>query len=277
MSGNLKITILVDNIAGENLTAEHGLALWVEAGTERIVFDTGQGAALAGNARELGIGLDQTGVLILSHGHYDHTGGIAQVTRDAGRTDVYCHPGVVQPRYSIRNGTPKPIQMPRESMSAMDRLPAYRLHWVLKPVSLCEEVGITGPIAREMSYEDVGGPFYLDREGKRPDPIEDDLALWVRTDDGLVVCVGCCHAGLVNTLNHILRLNPDSRIRAIIGGFHLVEASNRRLDQTIAALRSLEPDVVVPCHCTGQRAVTALSDGLGKRVSPGAAGKTYRF
>jgi len=277
MSGNLKITILVDNIAGQNLTAEHGLALWIEVGTERILFDTGQGVALAGNARELGIGLDRAGVLILSHGHYDHTGGIAQVTRHAGKMNVYCHPGVVQPRYSIRNGAPKPIEMPRESMSALDRLPDHRLHWVLEPVSLCEEIGITGPIARETSYEDVGGPFYLDREGKRPDSIEDDLALWVRTNDGLVVCVGCCHAGLVNTLNHILRLNPDSRIRAIIGGFHLIEASSQRLDQTIAALRSLEPDMVVPCHCTGQRAVTALSDGLGKRVSPGAAGKTCLF
>jgi 7,8-dihydropterin-6-yl-methyl-4-(beta-D-ribofuranosyl)aminobenzene 5'-phosphate synthase len=221
--------------------------------------------------------LDQAGVLILSHGHYDHTGGIPHVISNAGKMNVYCHPGVVQPRYSIRDGVPKPIEMPRESMSAVDQLPVHRLHWVLQPVLLSEEIGITGPIVRETSYEDVGGPFYLDREGKRPDPIEDDLALWIQTDDGLVICVGCCHAGLVNTLNHILRLNPGSKIRAIIGGFHLLDASSQRLDQTMAALRSLEPDTVVPCHCTGQRAVRALSDALGKRVSPGAAGKICLF
>lgn len=274
----MKVTILVDNSTGRpGLKTEHGLSLWIETEDRRILFDTGQGEALAANAHALGVNLGETEILVLSHGHYDHTGGIPQVLKIASRAEVYCHPGAVQSRNSIREGTPKPVQMQRESMAAMGGLPTQRLHWVLQPILQSRGVGITGPIPRETSYEDTGGPFYLDPEGKSADPIDDDLALWIQTDDGLIVCVGCCHAGLVNTINQVRRLKEGTRIRAIIGGFHLLDASRHRLDQTVAALQSLGPDIVVPCHCTGGHAVAVLRGALGERVSPGASGMTYRF
>lgn len=274
---HLKITILVDNQAGQGLAGEHGFALWIEAGTERILFDTGQGSALADNARKLGVGLERAGRIVLSHGHYDHTGGIPEATSRAPQAEVYCHPGVVLPRYSIRNGTPKPIQMPRESMTALDKLSVHRLHWVQQPVRLAEDVGITGPIPRETGFEDTGGPFYLDAEGKRPDPITDDLAVWIRTAAGLVVCVGCSHAGLLNTLNHVLRLNPGSRIRAVVGGFHLLNASVERVDRTIAGLQSLKPDRVVPCHCTGEDAAKRIGAAFGHDALLGQSGMRLQF
>ncbi|MDD5451902.1 MAG: MBL fold metallo-hydrolase [Desulfovibrionales bacterium] len=207
-----RITILVDNQAAPGLMSEHGLSLWIEAEDKRILFDTGQGSALAANASVLGVDLSEIDILVLSHGHYDHTGGIPQLLKVNKKVEAYCHPGVVQPRYAIRDGTPKPIQMPRESIVSINKLPAQRLHWVSQPLLLSERIGITGPIPRQTSYEDTGGPFFLDPEGRRVDPIDDDLALWVQTEDGLVICVGCCHAGLVNTLNHVRRLNKGSRV-----------------------------------------------------------------
>ncbi len=276
-SAPVRITILVDNQAGEGLAAEHGFSLWIETPDRRILFDTGQGGALRDNARRLGIDLAKTNILVLSHGHYDHTGGLAQVLAQGRDISVYCHPGVVLPRYSMRNDISKPIQMPPAAMAAMDLLPSRQLHWVVKPVLLSEKVGLTGHIPRGTSFEDPGGPFYLDLEGKRADSIDDDLALWIRTDEGVIVCVGCAHAGLVNTLHHIRGLNPGLRLRAVIGGFHLVNAGRERLEQTVAALRSFALDSVVPCHCTGQPAVALLRDGLGERVMPGAAGMTYQF
>jgi 7,8-dihydropterin-6-yl-methyl-4-(beta-D-ribofuranosyl)aminobenzene 5'-phosphate synthase len=81
----------------------------------------------------------------------------------------------------------------------------------------------------------------------------------------------------VNTLDHVRGLAGGQRIRAVIGGLHLIEASRRRLDRTIGALRLMEPDIIVPCHCTGEKAVAALKDAFGERVSPGAAGMTFRF
>jgi 7,8-dihydropterin-6-yl-methyl-4-(beta-D-ribofuranosyl)aminobenzene 5'-phosphate synthase len=268
MSAHAKVTILVDNQSGEGLVSEHGLSLWIETAGRRLLFDTGQGSALQNNAQKLGIRLDETDILVLSHGHFDHTGGVSQ---------VYCHPAAVQPRYSIRNGKPKPIQMPSESMSAIDKLPLEQIHWIQQPISLNDTIGITGPIPRETNFEDTGGPFYLDPQGKCADPIDDDLALWIRTDDGLVVCVGCSHAGAVNTLNDVCRLTGQNRIRAVIGGFHLLNANNRRLDLTVAALRSFSPGMVIPCHCTGERGVKAFQDAFDGRVIPGCTGMSFRW
>jgi len=272
-----KITILVDDQAGNELVAEHGLSLWIETEGKCILFDTGQGSALENNARVLGIDLQKTDILVLSHGHNDHTGGIPRILRQTRSADVYGHPGIMLPRYRFKNGMAEPIQIPGRSMEAIDELPLERLHWVQIPTILSDKIGLTGPIPRKTSFEDTGGSFYLDPQGTRPDPIEDDLALWIRTDEGVIVCVGCAHAGLVNTLNHVRRLNGGLRIRAVIGGFHLLNAGRERLDQTIIALQKAEPDMVVPCHCTGELAVAVLRNALGERVLSGAAGMIFLF
>jgi len=270
-------TILVDNRAGAGLVAERGLALWLQSGGRRILFDTGQGPALAANAPALRVDLRDCDALVLSHGHYDHTGGVSQVLGSADKVHIYCHPAALRPRYSIRDGMPRSIGMPPASAAAVAKLPVDKLHWVEQPVWLSERIGLTGVIPRETDYEDTGGPFFLDREARETDPIDDDLALWVRSDEGLVICVGCGHAGLVNTVRSVQRLNDGLRVHAIIGGFHLGSASEQRLSQTVAALRSLEPEVVVPCHCTGEKAVALLQRSLGERVLPGASGATYRW
>ena len=137
--------------------------------------------------------------------------------------------------------------------------------------------GLTGPIPRLSGFEDTGGPFYLDPEGTIPDPIEDDMALWIATDRGLVVCLGCAHAGVVNTLEHIIRLTGTDRILAVIGGLHLMSAGQERLDRTVTALRRLAPDRLFPCHCTGDAAAAFLTEALGERVGRAAAGMTLGF
>ena len=268
-----KVTVLVDNQTGEQLSAEHGLSLWIETSDTRVLFDTGQGTALQGNAQELGIVLDEADILVLSHGHYDHTGGVAHVLKHAQQLEVYCHPGVIQPRYSIRNGRPKSIQMPRESMAAIDNLPAQRLHWTTGASMLSQGIGITGPIPRDTCYEDTGGPFFLDPEGLRGDPIADDIALWIHTADGLVVFVGCCHAGLVNTVSYARNASGFNKVRGIIGGLHLQNASKDRLRQTCMKLLEWHLDFIVPCHCTGKAAVSYMRQKLGKNiVQPGHTG-----
>lgn len=275
MRNQSAVTILADNQAGDGFIQEHGLSLWIETPGRHILFDTGQGKALEWNARALGVDLSQTDVLVLSHGHYDHTGGVPHVLKQARPIEVYAHPGVIQNRYSIRDGIAKPVQIPREARAALDQLPARNLHWVTEAVWLDEDIGITGPIPRQTPYEDPGGPFYLDPEGQHADLIEDDLSLWIQTRKGLVICAGCCHAGLVNTLNHIRRLTQHDHIHAVIGGFHLLNANARRLEQTLAALRSFSPEWVVPCHCTGDLAIEALKTAFGGRMTTGHVGARY--
>jgi 7,8-dihydropterin-6-yl-methyl-4-(beta-D-ribofuranosyl)aminobenzene 5'-phosphate synthase len=272
-----KITVLIDNQASAGLIAEHGFSLWIETAGKRILFDTGQGRAFEKNAGALGIDLSTTDMLVLSHGHYDHTGGVSWGLHQAGRATLYCHPGVVHPRYNVQKGESKSLQMPHITMAAIDKLSWERVRWVRSSLMLTDTVGLTGPIQCETLFEDIGGRFFLDPDGLRPDPMDDEMALWIRTDQGLIVCVGCAHMGLVNTLYQVQNLNKGMRIRAVIGGFHLLQADESRLAQTVAALQDLELDLIVPCHCTGVHVIDYLCGAFAEKCCPGAAGKVYVF
>jgi 7,8-dihydropterin-6-yl-methyl-4-(beta-D-ribofuranosyl)aminobenzene 5'-phosphate synthase len=126
-------------------------------------------------------------------------------------------------------------------------------------------------VPRVTAYEDTGGPFFLDEAGKHADAIADDLSFWIRTRAGLVLCLGCCHAGVVNTLRHAVELSGEPRVLAVIGGMHLLHASQGRLDQTAEALEACGVSYLYPCHCTGEGAVSELRSRLGASVQPGYA------
>lgn len=267
-----ELTVLVDNQAGYGCLAEHGFALWIEHGDQRILLDTGQGPALEANARTLGIDLGRTDTLVLSHGHYDHTGAVPLVLGAAPESRVHCHPGVTEPRYSVAGGQARDIRMPLSSMRALGALSPERLHWSGQAREIGEGVGLSGHVPRTTDFEDAGGPFYFDPHALRPDPVSDDQALWIRTDKGLIVCLGCCHAGLVNTLAHIHQVTAKTRIRAVVGGLHLGAASTARLEKTGRVLREIGPDLLVLCHCTGQAATAYLRDHLDCPVHTGYSG-----
>lgn len=277
MTVSLKVTILVDNHAGPGLTSEHGLAFWIETGSTNILFDTGQGTALEPNAAALGVDLAAAHLVVLSHGHYDHTGGLPLVLGKAAQARVHCHPGVFGPRFSIRDGAARAIGMPAPAQAALKALPRLRLAQETRGVRWSEHLGLTGAVPRRAPFEDTGGPFFLDDGGRQPDPIDDDQAMWARTRDGLVVITGCCHSGLLNTLERVRAVAGAGRIHAIIGGFHLSAASEHRMAKTIEGLRAHDPARLIPCHCTGDGAVAALQAAFGDRVTPGATGQIHEW
>ena len=278
MLKEVTITILVDNLAREGLAAEHGFAVLIGAGGRKILFDTGQtGAVLGGNADALGEDLSGVEAMVLSHGHYDHTGGMPLALARAPGAAVWCHPGVFVPRWSLRDGQPREIGMPPAAREALTALPDGRLRRVTAPVPAVPGVWITGPVPRLDPFEDTGGPFFLDPEGTKPDLLPDDLSLWMETPEGVVVLTGCCHAGLMNTLMLVRNRTGGRPLRALLGGFHLVNAGDRRMARTLETLRTLNPATIVPCHCTGEAAVKVLQEAFGEKAAPGAAGMVLRF
>jgi 7,8-dihydropterin-6-yl-methyl-4-(beta-D-ribofuranosyl)aminobenzene 5'-phosphate synthase len=270
---DVQITIVVDNKSCGGLAVEHGFALWIEVPGHRILFDTGQGTALHANAARLGCDLSQVDTLVLSHGHYDHCGALSSVLNSAPTCRVYCHAGAFVPRYSVRPGeAPRTISLASSDRDAIHALSPNQVHWVSEPGQIITAIGLSGPIPRIHPMEDTGGPFFLDPDGHRPDPLEDDLALWIKTERGLVIITGCCHAGLINSVDHLRSISGVERVFGIIGGLHLVNASIDRLLATTSALRNWKPEFIIPCHCTGDEATAFLCEQLGSMVNPGYAG-----
>ncbi len=119
---------------------------------------------------------------------------------------------------------------------------------------------LTGQIPRVCDVEDSGGPFFLDKEKKQADLLYDDMSLWMETEDGLTIVCGCCHSGLINTLNHIKKQAAQTTIKSLLGGLHLISANQERMTATIAYLNKQSIANIYPAHCTGDNAMSLLQE-----------------
>jgi len=278
MSDTIIITVLVENsVHGRDLRAEHGLAFHVQAGADSLLFDTGQTDLLMQNARVLGVDLTRLRVVALSHGHYDHTGGLPAVRSLAPHARLHAHPAAPMPRFARNpDGSTREVGMAAANLEALSPHVSPLLGGSA-PGSVLPGFFLTGEIPRETDFEDVGGPFVLDTAGRLPDPIVDDQALYFDTRDGVVVLLGSAHAGVVNTLNHIRRLTRERPILAVLGGMHLLLASPERLARTVAAFRELEVRQLGPAHCTGAAATAALWHEFPGACTACAVGSRFVF
>jgi 7,8-dihydropterin-6-yl-methyl-4-(beta-D-ribofuranosyl)aminobenzene 5'-phosphate synthase len=273
-----RITVLVENTAGgPNVLAEHGLSYWIEHNGRYILLDSGQGGVLASNAYKLGVPLRKINALVLSHGHYDHTGGVAEALKSTQSVKVYAHPAAFARKF-IRNsdGTAREIGMPYPSQEAI-RASRNQLIATDQPTVVFDGLTVTGPVPRLADFEDTGGPFFLDEACTRPDPLEDDQSVFFDTAEGTVVLLGCAHSGIINTLRYIRQLTDNRPIHAVIGGMHLVGASSHRIERTIEELKQIGVGRLAPAHCTGMPATVALWTAFPGICVACHVGKTFEF
>jgi 7,8-dihydropterin-6-yl-methyl-4-(beta-D-ribofuranosyl)aminobenzene 5'-phosphate synthase len=274
----IRLTIIVDNTAYRpDLQTEHGFACWIETGNARLLFDTGQGTALAPNAQALGIELTRANAIALSHGHYDHTGGLAEAWTTPETTPLYLHAGALAARYRVSGGTVKEISMPRPVRELLTQH-MESVRYTNQPTEIVPGAWLTGFVPRH-HHQEVAEPepFFLDPSGQQPDHLVDDQALYLVTSTGVIVLLGCAHAGVINTLDHIRDLTGHAPLRAVIGGMHLRAASAERLAWTVAQLQRLNPGMLAPAHCTGDAAMKVLAEAFADRYQPCGAGATFDF
>lgn len=280
MPCEVKITTICENRTPRSgLLGEHGLSMLLETRGKKILFDTGAGTTLACNAARLGLDLTRLDAVALSHGHYDHTGGLKWVlgTQVPATLAVYGHPDMLSEKYASRNGgAPEYIGVPwkRADMEAL----GARFCLDRGPADLGGGITSTGEIPRAPRAAEPE-PYFLVREGGHfaEDRLLDDQALVVECSAGLIVLLGCAHAGLIETLQHVLSLAGRKRIYALLGGTHLLGAPEDRLNEIVAALRLLGPELVAPCHCSGMRATVALHRAFGEKCLPHQAGSVFEL
>ena len=272
------VTILVDDhVDRGGLLAEHGLSLLVDAAGNQTLLDVGQTDVCLRNAERLGANLGDLRRVVLSHGHYDHGGALPALLQARGALELIAHPAAFVARYVRRSGQEERYVGLAYGVAELTRKGAM-VRLDSGPRELGEGLLATGAISRETDFEELDPAFQVKADGGwRSDLLDDDQALVVRTAEGNVVLLGCAHAGVVNTLRHVARLTGDDRIRAVVGGLHLVGASEERIEKTIAALRDLDVGTVAACHCTGFPAKTRLYAAFGERFVNGTVGLRLTF
>jgi len=277
-TNKIAITTLVDNSAADGFLSEHGLAFWIEYHDRRILFDTGQSEIFIQNAAKLGIDLSETNAIVISHGHYDHTGGLARVLDIAPEATVYLHPAALKAKFNLKNGKSKAIGMSEATAKIIHGMADNgKVVWTESPVEVCPGIFATGQIPRIAQPNYVSGNFFLDNNCREPDTMPDDQSLFFDSPDGLVVVLGCAHSGLANIFNYVAGLSEKKHFFAVTGGTHLLNASPEQIALAIELFKKYDVRQIGLAHCTGDNAVRQFSEALPDRCFVCSAGTKIEF
>ena len=273
-----KITVLCENtVPTPGLLGEHGFAAFVETPGGNILFDTGQGFSLVQNSLRLQKDLKSVSQVVLSHGHFDHTGGMLAFLGVHGPCDIVAHPDVLGERFRWMPVGPeeKPVSIGIPWREAYLTTRGARFRWQTGLTEIMENVFVSGEVPRKTPFE-LGDPKFVVRQNGQwvPDPFLDDYSLVLKTSSGLVVILGCAHAGLINILDHFIAGTGVDRIRAILGGTHLGFSPQSQLDQTIPVLKRYQLETLATSHCTGQGPIARLAAEFGNGFAFGHVGYT---
>jgi len=276
-----KITILCENTVGRpGLIGEHGFSAWVELEGETLLLDTGAGQGVVHNALAMGKDLAEIEKIMISHGHYDHTGGLNMVLGQARGAEVYGHPDIFKNRVAIigrgDNRIVRSIGLP----FGREYLEGQGAEFVLSEgvQEVAPGARLTGEVPRVTDFE-VNDPMLFEGQGGTyaPDPFLDDQSLVLESPLGLIIVFGCAHAGMINTIRQAQAITGQDQVYALLGGTHLGFHTPERLEASIQALKEIDPAVVAVSHCTGMKPAARLMQEFGDRFVFANAGSVFDF
>ncbi|MCX6983864.1 MAG: MBL fold metallo-hydrolase [Lentisphaerae bacterium] len=274
----ITIKVVVENsVSVRKYLSEHGLSFYIDLGDKKILFDCGQGAAFYANLYPMGIYLSLIDIVALSHGHYDHTGGLEYILSRNNKAVIYAHPSAILPKFKNENGSVREIGMPEFSKNSITKRNSH-FKPTTKTTEIASGVFLTGEIPKVHAEESVVAEIFCkDSAGKIPDDIPDDQSLFIKTPTGTVVLLGCAHSGLINTLDYVHKLTGGEPFAAVIGGTHLRSASEDRIRWTLSELARFKINKIAPAHCTGISATNAIMNAYPESLGKCNTGSVFIF
>lgn len=268
MIPKLSLTVLVENntLIDRYFTGEPGLSFLLETAGKKILFDVGYSDLFLANAEMMRIDLRDLDLVVLSHGHLDHSGGLVKLVRHLTEAkiesmthrvpELIAHPRCFYPKEKL------PLQNNGSILDEAEVRRQFPVNLSREPVWITEDLVFLGEIPRKFAFEhtDPGKRrIYLPDGRMEPDHLLDDSALAFRSGAGLVIITGCSHAGICNITEYARNVCGESRVVDIIGGLHLLKPSEEQMQETIFYLREIGLVALHACHCTSLESKISLS------------------
>lgn len=278
----MKLTVLTDNniLQSQNFLAEHGLSFYIESEGKKILFDCGYSDVFLKNAFKMGINLLDLDYIIFSHGHYDHTWGLAHYLpfyvsaikqgKEVKRPTILTHPETFSEKFEEKTGE-------IGFLISIEKLKkVFDVELTDKPFKITEKLTFLGEIPRENDFEAKVPLAKVLKNGKyKDDYIIEDSALVYKTDEGLSIITGCSHSGICNIIEYAKKVYNKNEISKVIGGFHLIKPSEEKMNKTINYLKAQNIKELYPCHCTDFTAKVQLAKNLNTK--PAGIGLNLSF
>ncbi|MGB9796156.1 MBL fold metallo-hydrolase [Fervidobacterium gondwanense] len=247
------LTILCDDELNEPLIREHGFSVLVEKdGEPPLLFDTGHTDVFLRNAEIIGKNLLEVGNVVISHGHYDHAGGLRYLANLGKRFNVFLREEAFLPKYSGERFTGVQWEEAKDGFDFMivkDKL-----------MRISQSMYIFGPARLNNNFEEPDSKFFVEKNGQRiRDFFEEELNLVVDEGDGIILITGCAHRGIVNIVKDATELF-GKQVKLLMGGFHLYNLPESKGRRTIEALTFLGVKKIIPYHCSGELIKEMLKD-----------------
>jgi 7,8-dihydropterin-6-yl-methyl-4-(beta-D-ribofuranosyl)aminobenzene 5'-phosphate synthase len=254
---DVEITLLSDNAVNKKgLLAEHGLSILLERDEQQLLFDVGQGISAVHNAHVLGITFNSPPI-VLSHGHYDHTGGLMPFVRIFPRTAIFAHSDVFTQRFSVtETNNVRNVSAPF-TKEELER-EGVEVYFENDPHEVLEGIWTTGQIARPFAADQRVTGLSLDVAGRVIDNVLDEIAIVVVGPKKALLLLGCAHAGVRNTIQQVEAMT-EKPLYGIVGGLHLLDVSPRNVRALALFLRERGVEFVAASHCTGCKAAEVIS------------------